>query len=140
MSRLKGVTVVHAATNPTGEGRLDLLALLGELAPGVATLEIEVLVGDQVRLPAKRVPREAADERRRKLRLDAKRRQLPAGVSEARLALANALDEPALLPGVLKTIAGCLAAGCWVAKRRKEPGTAQQLLALTGPGEEAAIA
>jgi len=244
LSRLKGATVVRGATNPTSEGRLDLLALLGELTPG-ATLELEVLVGDQARLPArllaKRVPKAVARERRRKLRLDAKRRQQPA-VSEARLALAeytllvtdapaellaaeeafvlmrarwqveklfdlwkrygrleetrskkpfrvlcevfakllgllvqhwiflssaafwadpyrslakagrtvrqralalaDALDEPALLSGVLKTIAGCLAAGCRVAKRRKEPGTAQQLLALTTDvaGEEAAIA
>jgi hypothetical protein len=246
LSRLKGATVVRGATNPAGEGRLDLLALLGgELAAPGATLELEVLVGDQARLPArllaKRVPEEVARERRRKLRLDAERRQQP-GVSEARLALAqytllitdapaelltaeeafvlmrarwqveklfdlwkrygsleetrsrkprrvlceayakllgllvqhwifltstafwadpyrslikagrtvrqralalaDALEEPALLSGVLKTIAGCLAAGCRVAKRRKEPGTAQQLLALTtdSAGEEAAIA
>jgi hypothetical protein len=61
-------------------------------------------------------------------------------VRQRALALADALDEPALLSGVLKTIAGCLAAGCRVAKRRKEPGTAQQLLALTNSGKEAAIA
>ncbi len=64
-------------------------------------------------------------------------------VRQRALALADALDEPALLLGVLKTIEGCLEAGCRVAKRRKEPGTAQQLLALTTTdhaGEEAAIA
>ncbi len=247
LSRLKGASVIHDAASPTAD-RLDLLALLGEelAAPG-ETLELAVLVGDQARLPArllaKRVPEAVADERRRKLRLDAKRRQRPGGaVSEARLALAgytllitdapaelltaeeafvlmrarwqveklfdlwkryggleesrsrkpwrvlsevyakllgllvqhwvfltstafwadpyrslakagrtvrqralalaDALDEPALLSGVLKRIAGCLAVGCRVAKRRKEPGTAQQLLALTTvvAGEEAAIA
>lgn len=246
LSRLKGATVLHAATNPGGD-RMDLLALLRDelaaAAPGATTLEIAVLVGDQARLPArllaKRVPKAVAKERRRGLRLDAQRRQRP-GVSEARLALAeytllitdapaellgaeeafvlmrarwqveklfdlwkrhghleesrsrkpwrvlcevyakllgllvqhwvfltstafwadpyrslvkagrtvrqralalaDALDEPALLTGVLRTIGGCLAAGCRVAKRRKEPGTAQQLLALTDPGKEVAIA
>jgi hypothetical protein len=243
LSRLKGATVVYEATNPTAD-RLDLSTFLGEklAAPG-DTLELEVLVGDQARLPARllatRVPRVVADERRRKLRLDAKRRQQPA-VSEARLALAeytllitdaptdlltaeeafvlmrarwqveklfdlwkrygglkesrskkpwrvlcevyakllgllvqhwvflsstafwadpyrslvkagrtvrqralslaDTLDEPALLTRVLKSIGRCLAAGCRVAKRRKEPGTAQQLLALTDAGEEGAIA
>ncbi len=64
----------------------------------------------------------------------------PRTIRQRALALADALKEPALLSGVLKTIARCLAAGCRVAKRRKEPGTAQQLLALTDAGEEAAIA
>lgn len=56
------------------------------------------------------------------------------------LALADALEDLALLCGVLETIGGCLAAGCRVAKRRKEPGTAQQLLALTETRKEAAVA
>lgn len=248
LSRLKGASVLREVTNPTTGDRLDLLALLDEklaAAPG-ETLEIEVLVGDRARLPARllavRVPEAVAKERRRKLRLDAKKRLKPA-VSEARLALAqytvlisdapaelltaeealvmmrarwqveklfdlwkrygsldksrskkpwrvlcevyakllgllvqhwiflsstafwadpyrslikagrtvrqralalsDALDDPGLLLGVLTTIADCLGAGCRVAKRRKEPGTAQQLLALTTidfAGEEAAVA
>lgn len=93
LSRLKGATVVYEATNPSGD-RLELLALLGErlAAPG-ATLELAVLVGDRARVPARllatRLPEAVAKERRRKLRLDAKRRQQPGGVSEARLALAE---------------------------------------------------
>jgi hypothetical protein len=93
LSRLKGATVVYDATNPSDD-RLDLLALLGEqlAAGGTTTLELAVLVGDQARLPARllatRVPKAVAKERRRKLRLDAKRRQQPT-VSEARLALAE---------------------------------------------------
>ncbi len=237
LSRLKGASVLREVTNPEGD-RLDLLALVGELAPG-ETLELEVLVGDRARLPARllavRVPEAVAKERRRKLHLDAKKRQQPT-VSEARLALAeytllitdapahlltveeafvlmrarwqveklfdlwkrygsleksrshkpwrvlcevfakllgllvqhwvflsstafwadpyrslakagrtvrqralalaDAVDEPGLLCGVLKTIGVCLAAGCRVAKRRKEPGTAQQLLALTNTAAE----
>jgi hypothetical protein len=56
------------------------------------------------------------------------------------LALAEALDKPRRLSGVLRSIGRCMAAGCQVAKRRKEPGTAQQLLALTQGRKEAAIA
>ena len=56
------------------------------------------------------------------------------------LALAEALDKPRRLAGVLRSIGRCLAVGCRVAKRRKEPGTAQQLLALTQGRKEAAIA
>jgi hypothetical protein len=244
LSRLKCASVLRDVTKPAGD-RLDLLALVGELDPG-ETLELEVLVGCRGRLPARllaqRVPEAVAKERRRKLRLDAKRRQNPP-ISEARLAsarytllitnapaelltareafvlmrarwqveklfdlwkrhgrldktrsgkprrvlcevyakllglliqhwiflsstafwadpyrslvkagrtvrqralaLADALDDLGLLSGVLKTIADCLGAGCRVSKRRKEPGTAQQLLALTTTdfaGEEAAIA
>jgi hypothetical protein len=240
LSRLKGATVL---TEPITADRIDLLALLRQrlTAPGT-TLELGVLLGEQARLPARllamRVPKAVADERRRKLRLDAsKRRQtvsetrlalaeytllvtdVPAKlltveeafvlmrarwqveklfdlwkrygrleesqsqkpfrvlcevyakllgllvqhwvllsssgfwadpyrslakagrtVRQRALALADTLDEPALLTGVLKAIERCLAAGCRVAKRRKEPGTAQQLLALTDPGKEAAIA
>jgi hypothetical protein len=61
-------------------------------------------------------------------------------IRQRALALADALDDPARLSGVLKVIAGCLAVGCRVAKRRKEPGTAQQLLALTGGGKGGAVA
>jgi hypothetical protein len=62
-------------------------------------------------------------------------------VRQRALALADALDKPALLSEVLKSIGRCLAAGCRVAKRHKEPGTAQQLLALTDEArEEAAFA
>jgi Transposase DDE domain len=56
------------------------------------------------------------------------------------LALAEALDKPRRLAGVLRSIGRCLAVGCRVAKRRKEPRTAQQLLALTQGRKEAAIA
>lgn len=50
------------------------------------------------------------------------------------LALACALESPRRLAHVLGNIARCLEQrGCRVDKRRKEPGTAQQLLALT-PG------
>ncbi len=96
LSRLKGASVLRdVVTNPATGDRLDLLALLDEklatAAPG-ETLGIEVLVGDQARLPARllavRVPEAVAKERRRKLRLDAKKRLKPA-VSEARLALAQ---------------------------------------------------
>jgi hypothetical protein len=61
-------------------------------------------------------------------------------VRQRALSLADALDDPARLSGVLEVIARCLEAGCRVAKRRKEPGTAQQLLALTGGGKEGAVA
>ncbi len=254
LSRLKGATVVRAATNPGDGDRMDLLALLRDelaaaaaaaaAAPGATTLELAVLLGDRARLPArllaKRVPKAVADERRRKLRQDARKRRQPVGearlalaeytllvtdapagllgaeeafvlmrvrwqveklfdlwkrygrleesrsrkpwrvlcevyakllgvllqhwvflsstafwadpyrslakagrtVRQRALALADALEEPALLSRVLETIARCLKTGCRVAKRRKEPGTAQQLLALTtdAAGAEAAIA
>lgn len=55
-------------------------------------------------------------------------------------ALAEALDKPRRLVSVLRSIGRCLAVGCRVAKRRKEPGTAQQLLALTSEQKEAAVA
>jgi hypothetical protein len=90
LSRLKGATVL---TDPTTDDRLELLALLGEglAAPG-ETLELEVLLGEQARLPARllatRVPKAVAKERRRRLRLDARKRQQTV-VSEARLALAE---------------------------------------------------
>lgn len=56
------------------------------------------------------------------------------------LSLAEALENPRRLARVLGDIARCLETGCRVDKRRKEPGTAQQLLALTNAGKEAAIA
>jgi Transposase DDE domain len=56
------------------------------------------------------------------------------------LTLAEALENPRRLARVLGDIARCLQRGCRVDKRRKEPGTAQQLLALTNAGKEAAIA
>ena len=61
-------------------------------------------------------------------------------VRQRALALADALDDPARLCGVIEVIGRCLAVGCRVAKRRKEPGTAQQLLALTGGGKEGTVA
>ena len=54
--------------------------------------------------------------------------------------LACALENPRRLARVLGDITRCLQRGCRVDKRRKEPGTAQQLLALTNAAEEAAIA
>jgi Transposase DDE domain len=56
------------------------------------------------------------------------------------LALAEALDKPRRLAGVLRSIGRCMEVGCQVAKRRKEPGTAQQLLALTQGRKEPAVA
>jgi hypothetical protein len=56
------------------------------------------------------------------------------------LALAEALENPRRLARVLGDIARCLERGCLVDKRRKEPGTAQQLLALTNAAKEATIA
>src|SRR5829696_260463 len=61
-------------------------------------------------------------------------------VRQRALALADALNDPARLSEVLGIIADCLTVGCRVAKRRKEPGTAQQLLSLTGGGQEDAMA
>lgn len=239
LSRLKGGTAIHDAT-PGGD-RLDLLGLLRGLPPGAA-LDLPVLLGARARLPARllavRVPKAVADERRRRLREDARKRQrLPSAavlaladwtilvtnappelleaqetfvvmrarwqieklfelwkrhgrlgktrsgkpwrilcevyakllgllvqhwvfltgvafwagphrsavkgartVRQRALALADALDDPARLSGVIEVIVRCLAVGCRVAKRRKEPGTAQQLLALTGGGKEGAVA
>jgi hypothetical protein len=59
-------------------------------------------------------------------------------VRQRALALADALDDPACLARVLAAIGRGLAAGCRVAKRRQQPGTAQQLLALA-PAPEAAM-
>jgi hypothetical protein len=56
------------------------------------------------------------------------------------LALAEELDKRRRLLGVIRSIGRYLAVGCRVAKRRKEPGTAQQLLALTQGRKEAAVA
>ena len=56
------------------------------------------------------------------------------------LVLAEALWEPRRLLRVLRKISRCMRVGCRVAKRRKEPGTAQQLLALTQGPKEAAVA
>jgi hypothetical protein len=50
-------------------------------------------------------------------------------VRQRALALADALDDQAELDRVLTRLARCLQAGCRVAKRRQQPGTAQQLLA-----------
>lgn len=56
------------------------------------------------------------------------------------LSLADALDDPAQLSKALGVIGSCLKAGCRVAKRRKEPGTAQQLLALTSERKGVVVA
>lgn len=56
------------------------------------------------------------------------------------LSLADALDDPTRLSEVLGIIGRCLEAGCRVAKRRKQPGTAQQLLALTRGRKETIMA
>lgn len=56
------------------------------------------------------------------------------------LSLAEGLGDPRRLARTLGSIARCLEAGCRVDKRRKQPGTAQQLLALTEAGKEVAIA
>lgn len=101
LSRLKGTTVF---TDPITADRIDLLALLRQrlTAPGV-TLELGVLLREQARLPARllamRLPKVVTDERRRKLRLDA--RECRQTVSETRLALAEytllVIDAPANL-------------------------------------------
>ncbi|MDQ3361535.1 MAG: transposase [Actinomycetota bacterium] len=56
------------------------------------------------------------------------------------LSMAGDLGDLRRLVRILESIARCMEAGCRVDKRRKQPGTAQQLLALTKSGEEAAIA
>jgi hypothetical protein len=61
-------------------------------------------------------------------------------VRQRSLSLAEELDNPKRLRRTLESIARCLQAGCRVDKRRKQPGTAQQLLALTDAGKEVAIA
>jgi hypothetical protein len=88
LSRLKvGTTINDAATGD----RLDLLAVLRRVPPG-ATLELAVLLGSKARLAARLlavgVPRVVADERRRELREDARKRQRRPP-SAARLALAD---------------------------------------------------
>ncbi|HET8631412.1 MAG TPA: hypothetical protein VFL91_28655 [Thermomicrobiales bacterium] len=52
-------------------------------------------------------------------------------VRQRALGLAGALDDAAALARVLARIARCLRVGGRVAKRRRAPGTAQQLLACT---------
>lgn len=56
------------------------------------------------------------------------------------LSLARDLDDLRQLMRALGNVTRCLEAGCRVEKRRKQPGTAQQLLALTESGEESAVA
>jgi hypothetical protein len=56
------------------------------------------------------------------------------------LSMAEALESPRRLSRTVEGVARCLGAGCRVDKRRKEPGTAQQLLALTDARKEAAVA
>lgn len=56
------------------------------------------------------------------------------------LVVAESLDKPRRVLRVIRSIGQCMAVGCRVAKRRKEPGTAQQLLALTQGREEVAAA
>jgi hypothetical protein len=221
LSRLQAGTALYA---PDG-ARLDLPALLRT----AARLDQPVLVGAAARLPARllavRVPQAVADERRRRLRADARKRgqavsaarlaladwtivitnvppalltldealvllrarwqieklfdlwkthghldktrsgkpwrvlcevyakllallvqhwvlltgswaqpgrslvKAARAVRQRALALASALNDPAALALVLARIARCLAGGSRVATRRKEPGTAQQLLA-----------
>lgn len=58
----------------------------------------------------------------------------------ALFSMAEALESPRRLARTLESIARCLEAGCRVDKRRKEPGTAQQLLALTNDRKAVAIA
>lgn len=59
-------------------------------------------------------------------------------VRQRALALADALDDQAELARVLTRLARCLQAGCRVAKRRQQPGTAQQLLGVPLPSDLAA--
>ncbi len=61
-------------------------------------------------------------------------------VRQRALSMAEALDSPRRLSRTIEGVARCLGAGCRVDKRRKQPGTAQQLLALTDTRKEAAIA
>jgi hypothetical protein len=57
-----------------------------------------------------------------------------------RWALAEALEKPRRLAGVLWSIGRCLSVGRRVDKRRKEPDTAQQLLAPSSGRKEVAVA
>lgn len=69
--------------------RLDLLSLLRESCPD--RLDIQVRIGSTYRMPerlmAVRVPQEVADQRRRRMKDEARRRQQP--LSKERLALAD---------------------------------------------------
>ena len=59
-------------------------------------------------------------------------------VRQRALALAAAVDEPAELERALARLARCLRAGCRVAKGRRTPGAAQQLLAVPAAADQAA--
>jgi hypothetical protein len=85
LSRLQAGTAVF----DEGEGRVGLLALLKSSCPD--RLEARVRIGAKHRLPvrllAARVPQEVADQRRRRMRDEARRRGQP--VTRDRLALAD---------------------------------------------------
>lgn len=100
LSRLQAGTVIY---RPTGE-RLDLLALLS--AVGAPTVEHDILLGGEQRLPcrllAARVPQAVADQRRRQLYTEARRKGQM--VSQARLALADWTIFVTTVPGEQLTL------------------------------------
>jgi len=96
LSRLRAGTVVL----DDGGGRVDLLGLLQKQGVGIVDIPIQIGLTHRlsVRLVAVRVPEEVANERRRKLNEEARKKGQP--VSKARLRLAdwtiyvtNALEE-----------------------------------------------